>query len=103
MCLAVPGRVEQIEEAVAVVDVGGATVRARLDLVPDAEVGEWVLVHAGFAIEKVDEEYAKETLALLAEMDAMKGADGVGAGDPNYDGMGSACSAPTSAASAGEA
>jgi hydrogenase expression/formation protein HypC len=72
MCLAVPGRVEELEDVLAVVDVGGATVRARLDLVPDAQVGEWVLIHAGFAIDKVDEQYAKETLALLAEMDALK-------------------------------
>jgi len=74
MCLAVPGRVEQVEESVAVVDVGGATVRVRLDLCPDAAEGEWVLVHAGFALEKVDEEYAKETLALLAEIDGLKDA-----------------------------
>ena len=74
MCLAVPGRVEHVEESVAVVDVGGATVRVRLDLCTDAEEGEWVLVHAGFALEKVDEEYAKETLALLAEMDSLKDA-----------------------------
>jgi hydrogenase expression/formation protein HypC len=76
MCLAVPGRVEAIEESVAVVDVGGATVRARLDLCPDAEPGEWVLVHAGFALEKVDEEYALETLALFAELDEIKAALG---------------------------
>jgi hydrogenase expression/formation protein HypC len=76
MCLAVPGRVESIEESVAVVDVGGATVRARLDLCPDAGVGEWVLVHAGFALEKVDEEYARETLGLFAEMDELKAALG---------------------------
>jgi len=76
MCLAVPGRVESLEETIAVVDVGGATVRARVDLVPDAQVGEWVLVHAGFALEKVDEEYAKETLALFAELDELKAALG---------------------------
>ena len=72
MCLAVPGRVESVEESIAVVDVGGATVQVRTDLCPDAVAGEWVLVHAGFALEKVDEDYAKETLALLAEMDELK-------------------------------
>ncbi len=76
MCLAVPGRIESIEERVAVVDVGGATVRVRLDLCPDAETGEWVLVHAGFALERVDEEYAQETLGLFAEMDELKAALG---------------------------
>jgi hydrogenase expression/formation protein HypC len=80
MCLAVPGRVEKLEETIALVDVGGATVRVRTDLVPDTREGEWVLVHAGFALEKVDEEYAKETLALLAEMDALKDAPGEEAG-----------------------
>jgi len=72
MCLAVPGRVESVEECIAVVDVGGATVQVRTDLCPDTVAGEWVLVHAGFALEKVDEDYAKETLALLAEMDELK-------------------------------
>ena len=72
MCVAVPGQVESVEGVSAVVEVGGATVKARVDLVPDAQVGDWVLIHAGFALEKVDEEYARETLALLAEMDALK-------------------------------
>lgn len=76
MCLAVPGRIEQIGETTAVVDVGGATVHVRMDLCPEAAVGDWVLVHAGFALEKVDETYARETLALLAEMETLQaGAD----------------------------
>ncbi len=71
MCVAVPGRVESIEDVVAVVDVGGATVRTRIDLVPDVTVGEYVLVHAGFALDKLDEEDALETLRLLAEADRL--------------------------------
>jgi len=71
MCVAVPGRVESIEDVVAVVDVGGATVRTRIDLVPDVAVGEYVLVHAGFALDKLDEEDALETLRLLAEADRL--------------------------------
>jgi hydrogenase expression/formation protein HypC len=71
MCVAVPGRVERIEEMAAIVDVGGATVRARIDLLPDVNVGEYVLVHAGFALEKMDEEDAQETLRLLAEVDRL--------------------------------
>lgn len=72
MCLAVPGRIERVDEAVALVDVGGATVQVRMDLCPEAGVGDWVLVHAGFALEKVDEMYARETLTLLAELDGHK-------------------------------
>ncbi len=71
MCVAVPGKVERIEEMAAVVDVGGATVRARIDLVPDVSVGEYVLIHAGFALERMDEAEALETLRLLAEADLL--------------------------------
>ncbi len=71
MCVAVPGRVEKIEDLAAVVDVGGATVTARIDLVPDVSVGEYVLIHAGFALEKMDEDEAQEILRLLAEADRL--------------------------------
>jgi len=71
MCVAVPGRVESVEGQTAVVDVGGATVKARLDLVPEVSVGEYVLVHAGFAIETVDEASALEIRALLDEADRL--------------------------------
>lgn len=71
MCVAVPGKVERIDDLAAVVDVGGATVTARIDLVPDVSVGEYVLIHAGFALEKMDEEEAQETLRLLAEADRL--------------------------------
>ncbi|MGQ9731511.1 MAG: HypC/HybG/HupF family hydrogenase formation chaperone [Candidatus Zipacnadales bacterium] len=72
MCVAVPGLVERIEGLCAIVDVGGAMVQARLDLLPEAREGDWVLIHAGFALEKVDEQYARETLELLAEIDTLK-------------------------------
>jgi hydrogenase expression/formation protein HypC len=71
MCVAVPGKVERIDGLAAVVDVGGATVTARIDLVPDVTVGEYVLIHAGFALERMDEEEAQETLRLLAEADRL--------------------------------
>jgi hydrogenase expression/formation protein HypC len=71
MCVAVPGRVESVEGQTAVVDVGGATVRTRIDLVPEVAVGEYVLVHAGFAIETVDETSALEIRALLEEADRL--------------------------------
>jgi hydrogenase expression/formation protein HypC len=67
MCLAVPGQVTVVEGDQAQVDFGGVTRRVNVSLV-DARVGEWVVVHAGFAIEKMDEEEARETLKLWGEM-----------------------------------
>jgi len=68
MCLGIPGRVIEIEKNVAKVDVGGVSRDISLDLCPDVSVGEYVLIHTGFAIQKVDEEEAKETLDLLRQM-----------------------------------
>ena len=55
-------------DGMAAVEAMGATRDAALDLVPDAKVGDYVLVHAGFAIEVVDEQYAAETLELIQTM-----------------------------------
>lgn len=68
MCVAVPSRIIEIEQDTAVVDVGGTQVRARLDLLPEAEVGDYVLIHAGFAITVVDESEALQTLTLMKEI-----------------------------------
>ena len=69
MCLAVPAKVrEKSGVNLAIVDVLGVTRKVSLDLVPGTDVGDWVLVHAGFAIEKVDEQFAQETLELLRSM-----------------------------------
>jgi hydrogenase expression/formation protein HypC len=69
MCLAIPATVSLISEnRMAQVDMRGVTRTVSLDLVPEAEVGSWVLVHAGFAIQVVDEQYANETWELLLEM-----------------------------------
>jgi hydrogenase expression/formation protein HypC len=66
MCLAIPARVVTREEnTMASVDIMGVTRRISLDLVPEAVVGDFVLVHAGFALQIVDEEFANETLELL--------------------------------------
>lgn len=62
MCLAVPGRVEKIENNTAVVDFGGLKKVVYIDLFPDLSIGDYVLVHAGFVIQKVDEAEAKKTL-----------------------------------------
>lgn len=68
MCVAVPSRIIEIEQDTAGVDVGGTQVRARLDLLPEAEVGDYVLIHAGFAITVVDESEALQTLTLMKEI-----------------------------------
>ena len=66
MCLAIPARIVAIEEGrMASVDIMGVTRKVSLDLVPEAVEGDFVLVHAGFALQVVDEEYANETLELL--------------------------------------
>ena len=74
MCLGIPGEIISIEEddqqlRKAKVRFGGITRDAYLDLVPDAAVGDYVIVHVGFAISKVDEEEAQQTFELLAELD----------------------------------
>jgi hydrogenase expression/formation protein HypC len=68
MCLAVPGRVIEIDGTTARVDFGGVTREANLTLVPEAAVDSYVLVHAGFAIQVLDEHEAEETLNLFREL-----------------------------------
>lgn len=70
MCLAIPARVISINDnRMAEVDIMGVTRTVSLDLVPDANASDYVLVHAGFAIQVIDETDAKETLELLLQMD----------------------------------
>ena len=71
MCLAIPGTVVQLEEDTATIDYGGTTRRASLRLLPDTAVGDCVLVHAGFVIQKVDPDEGAELEALLKEMDLL--------------------------------
>lgn len=68
MCLAVPVMIRNIEGTQAIVELGGVKRMISLVLTPEAGVGNYVLVHAGYAIGIVDEEEAKETLHLLEEM-----------------------------------
>jgi hydrogenase expression/formation protein HypC len=68
MCLAVPVQVVSVEGDQATVALEGNTRTANLSLVGEAAVGEWVLLHAGFAIEKISSEEAQETLGLLREV-----------------------------------
>lgn len=68
MCLGVPGKIVKIKKNMARVDVGGMLRDISLDLCPEVSIGEYVLIHAGFAIQKVDEKEAEETLDLLKKM-----------------------------------
>lgn len=76
MCLAVPGRVESIQEDGPVrmgkVDFGGVVKEVCLAYVPEIEVGDYTIVHVGFAISKVDEESALATLKMYEEMGALE-------------------------------
>ena len=67
MCLAIPSKITKIENNVATIDVDGVQREASLLLLEDAKVGEYVIVHAGFAIQKIDESAAQETLRFLRE------------------------------------
>ena len=69
MCLAIPARIVELEGDVAVVDAMGNRYKAKTTLLPEAKLGDLVLVHAGFAISLVDEEEAKQTWQLIAEID----------------------------------
>ena len=80
MCLAVPGRIVEIarEDGVLMgrVDFGGVRKRACLEYLPDAKVGEFVLVHVGFALSRVDAAEAERLFAMLAEMRALDELEG---------------------------
>lgn len=67
MCLAIPSKITHIENEMATIDVDGVKRSASLMLLEDPAVGEYVIVHAGFAIKKMDEASAMETIRLLKE------------------------------------
>lgn len=68
MCLALPGKVESVEPPFAVVDFSGTRKKVRIDLLDDVKPDDYVLVHVGFAIEKIDEKEAQEIEEMLMEM-----------------------------------
>jgi hydrogenase expression/formation protein HypC len=67
MCLAIPARIISIKDHTATVDVDGVLRRADLTLVENARIGDYVIMHAGFAIDVMDERAGRESLALLRE------------------------------------
>lgn len=71
MCLAVPAQVVSIQDdRMATIELSGVARTVSLDLVPDTKVGDYVIVHVGFAIQRLDEVEARETLSLLDELAA---------------------------------
>lgn len=69
MCLAIPARIEEITGAdTAIVNLGGVRKEISLALVEEVAVGDYVIVHVGYALQKLDQEEAEHTLALFAEM-----------------------------------
>ena len=76
MCVAIPSKIINIEDLLATVEVYGAKRQVNLMLLPEeAEIGDYVLVHAGFAIQKVDVEAGKESLKLFDEVLKKMGVD----------------------------
>jgi hydrogenase expression/formation protein HypC len=68
MCLAIPARIEALhDDKTAAVDILGVKREIAVDLVPSAQVGDFVLVHAGYGIEVVSEQFARETIDLIRE------------------------------------
>ncbi|MCK4369353.1 MAG: HypC/HybG/HupF family hydrogenase formation chaperone [Dehalococcoidales bacterium] len=68
MCLAIPALIKYIENKEAEIEIGGITRRISLWLTPEARVGDYVLVHTGYAINVLDQEEAEETLTLLRQI-----------------------------------
>ncbi len=75
MCLGIPAKVVQIDEFnLGKIDYLGTKVKTNFSLLENIKIGDWVIVHAGFAISVLDEEEAQETLSLLREMVASQDA-----------------------------
>lgn len=69
MCLAIPMELKEIKGDVGVVEMGGMTKEIRLTFIEEPRVGDYLIVHAGFAIEKLDEEETRKTLSLFKKLE----------------------------------
>jgi hydrogenase expression/formation protein HypC len=69
MCLGIPLKITSIEGKEAYGELNGIKRKVRVDLIKDLNIGDYVMVHAGFAIEKIDENTAKETLDIVNELE----------------------------------
>lgn len=82
MCLALPAKIKERDGLLAWVTIGEADMRVSVIMTPEAEVGDWVLVHAGFAIRQVEERDALETWRLVEEVESRAAAEaGLEGGD----------------------
>lgn len=75
MCLAIPARIKSIQDQMATIDMEGTQRDVSLLLLEDAKIGDFVIVHAGFAIHKIDEDEAMESLKVLRQMASLMDTD----------------------------
>lgn len=68
MCLSIPVRIESIEGSEAVVSINGVAYKAGIHLIDNPQIGDYVLLHAGFAIQKISDHEARETLELIKQI-----------------------------------
>ena len=80
MCLAVPAKIVRLEGSAATVDLHGNRVEISTLLTPEVRLGDWVLVHAGFSIQQLDEAAAAETFAILADVGLAGASEGPAGG-----------------------
>ena len=71
MCLSIPAKIDSIDGDMAMVSVGSVTYKASLQLLDDVQVGDYILLHTGFAISKISEEDAAETLRIFEEFEEL--------------------------------
>jgi hydrogenase expression/formation protein HypC len=71
MCLSIPAKVEEIDGEMAVVSVGGTKYNASLQMLDDVKIGDYILLHTGFAIQKMSEEEALESLKVFEEFEEL--------------------------------
>lgn len=76
MCLSIPAKVLSVEGNMAKASVGGAIVNASLHLLDDVSPGDYILIHTGFALQKISEEEALETIRIIEELDQVTGESG---------------------------
>jgi hydrogenase expression/formation protein HypC len=69
MCLSIPAKIISIEGTTARASVGGAIVKASLQLIDDATIGDYILIHTGFALQKISEEEALETIRIIRDLE----------------------------------
>jgi hydrogenase expression/formation protein HypC len=88
MCLAVPAKIVELDGTSATVDLHGNRVQISTLLTPEARLGDWVLIHAGFAIQHLDEAAAAETFSILADIGLVGAAAGPSGGGGGGSGGG---------------